>query len=160
MREYFLGLILFAFFGSVILSVAPQGLGRKYLGFLCGLCSVGCIIFPLASLTYDGGAESVKAIFEVSDKYEENAVEIYNLYLDEAVIKNAEENLKSEIISEMGADYEDLDVDIILEKNSDDFYIKCASVTLYPSGYDLDPRGIEKICFSRLECACEFFYDV
>ena len=160
MREYFLGLILFAFFGSVILSVAPEGLGRKYLSFLCGICSVGCIMFPLASLTYDGGAESVKALFEVSDEYEENAVEIYNLYLDEAVIKNAEKSLKNEIISELNAGYDDFNVDIILDKNSDEYYIKCVTVTLYPSGYDLDPRKIEKICFSRLECACEFFYDM
>ncbi len=160
MREYFLGLILFAFFGSVILSVAPQGLGRKYLSFLCGLCSVGCIMFPLASLTSDGGAESVKALFETSDEYEENAVEIYNLYLDDAVIKNAEESLKNEIIAEMNAGVNDFDISIRLEKNSDEFYTKSVLVTFYPSGYDLDPRKIEKICSSRLECSCEFFYDM
>ncbi len=160
MREYFLGLILFAFFGSVILSAAPQGLGRKYLRFLCGLCSVGCIMFPLVSLTHDGGAESIKEAFEASGENEKNAVEIYNLNLDETVIKNAETNLKNEIKTKLKATDEDFYVKIVLDKNGDEFYIKNVLVTFYPSGYDLDPREIEKICFSAYKCGCEFFYDM
>ena len=160
MRDYFFGLILFAFFGSVILSVAPHGLSRTYLRFLCGLCSVGCIIFPLVSLVSpdgDGGAD-IEAFFETEDGQEKNAVEIYNLYLDGVAEKNAEETLKSEIITELRAKSEDIDVDIILDKSSDEIYIKSVYVFFYPSGYDIDPKKVEKICFSALGCGCEFFY--
>ena len=115
MSDYFLGLILFAFFGAIILSITPQGMSRGYLKFLCGLCSIGCIIFPLASFSIEGGAgrDDVEALFDVGENYEENAVEIYNSFLDDTVKSNAENNLKSKIISELNADFEDFDVDII-----------------------------------------------
>ena len=160
MKEYFLGIISFAFFGSFVLSVAPQGLGRKYLRFLCGLCGVGCVMFPLVSLSYGNGAELIRNAFEISEESEENAVEIYNLYLDETIIKNAEKDLKREIISSLSAKDEDFDLEIVLDKNSDEFYIKKIFVTFYPSGYDIDPLKVEKICFFAYKCECEFFYDV
>ena len=160
MREYFLGLILFAFFGSVILSVAPHGLSRTYLRFLCGLCSVGCIIFPLVTLFSSDGDKSaeIESFFEPSENEDKNAVEIYNLYLDSIAEKSAEESLKNKIITELNAKVEDVDVDIILDKSSDEIYIKSVYVLFYPSGYDIDPKKVEKICFSAFGCGCEFFY--
>ena len=160
MRDYFLGLILFAFFGSVILSVTPSGLSRGYLKFLCGLCSIGCIIYPIASLAVDGDAwrENIEGMFEVDENAEESSVEIYNLFLDEVAEKNAEDALKSKIITETNGKEEDACVDIILNKNSDEIYIERVFVYLYPSGYDIDPKKVKKICFSELGCECEILY--
>ena len=160
MREYFLGLILFAFFGSVIFSVAPSGLSKKYLRFLCGLCSVGCIIFPLASITLEDGTETVKELFEGAGRNEEMSAEIYNSNLDNVVLEGAEKDLKDKIISELNARHEDFDVNIILGENSGENYIISVLVTFYSSGCDINPREVEKICFSVLNCECEFYYDV
>lgn len=159
MREYFLGLILFAFLGSAILSVAPEGIGRGYLRFLCGLCSLGCVIFPLVSLTGSAGElrGELEGAFEVeSEPY--CYAEIYNSFLDETAVKNAELELKNEILSEIKAKNEGFDLNIILGENSGEIYIRCVQVIFYPSGYHIDPRVIENICLSRLKCECEFFY--
>ena len=160
MKDYFLGLILFAFLGSIILSVAPHGLSRGYLKFLCGLCGIGCIIFPIASVVIDGESwrEDVEDLFEINDNANENSVEIYNLFLDEVAEKNAEETLKDKIITELKADKDDICVDIILNKNSDEIYIDAIRVFFYPSGYDIDPKKVKKICFSELGIECEVFY--
>lgn len=160
MRDYFLGLILFAFFGSVILSVAPSGLGRGYLKFLCALCSIGCIMFPLASIAYDTEAwhGDIENMFETEELSEENSAEIYNSLLDRALEINVENELKAKIITETKAECNDVDVDIILGQNGDEFYIDSIEVVFYPSGYDIDPRKVEKICFSEFGCKCKFFY--
>ena len=160
MKNYFLGLILFAFFGSVILSVAPHGLSRGYLKFLCGLCSIGCIIFPIASVVVDGDAwrENVESFFEIGEDTRENSVEIYNLFLDEVAEENAELSLKNKIITELKGDNDDIAVDIILDKNSDEIYIEAIRVFFYPSGYDIDPKKVKKICFLELGVECEVFY--
>ena len=160
MRSYFLGLILFAFFGSVVLSVAPRGLSRTYLRFLCGLCGIGCIIFPLATLLSGGGSEKeyIESFFEITDQDTNKSAEIYNYYLDDVALTNAEKSLKEKIITETKAKDADFDVNIILKENSGEFYIDGVRVYFYPSGYDIDPRKVEKICFSELGCECEFFY--
>lgn len=160
MGNYFLGLILFAFFGSVVLSVAPHGLSRNYLRFLCGLCSVGCIVFPLASLLSDngGGKEYIEPFFEAEAENTDKSVEIYNSYLDSVALSNVEKDLKEKIITETKSKQTDFDIDIILAESSGEIYIDSARVYFYPSGYDIDPRMVEKICFSELGCNCKFFY--
>lgn len=160
MREYFLGLILFAFLGSAILSVAPCGVAKGYLRFLCGLCGIGCIIFPIFSIlgSETGERADFEALFEANANDEDNYVEIYNSFFDESVLLNAEASLKNQIISELNASNEDFELKIIVGYNSDEKYIKRVRVNFYPSGYSIDPKRIEKICFSSLGCECEFFY--
>ena len=160
MKDYFLGLILFAFFGSIVLSIAPRGLSRTYLRFLCGLCSIGCIIFPLVTLLSDGGSEGeyIESLFETELQDANKSVEIYNSYIDDVALTNAEKSLKEKIIAETKSKEADFDVDIILAENGGEIYIKVARVCFYHSGYDIDPRKVEKICFSELGCECEFLY--
>lgn len=160
MREYFLGLILFAFLGSAILSVAPCGLAKGYLRFLCGLCGVGCVIFPVFSLlgSESGERADLEALFEADAGDAESYAEMYNSFFDEATLNNAETSLKNEIMSELKAESEDFELKIILDDNGAENYIKLVRVNFYPSGYAIDPDEIEKICFSRLGCECEFFY--
>ena len=74
MNEYFLGLIAFAFVGAIILSVVPEGMSKKYVRLLCGLCSICCIAFPIFELVGSGGmlAENISALFETSIEIDEN----------------------------------------------------------------------------------------
>ena len=160
MNSYLLGLIVFAFVGSLVLSLAPAGISKGYVRLLCGLCSVGCVAFPLFSLASGGGisADEVAALFEPYDEVNENIVEIYNSSLNQATLDNAEESLKSEIIQELSADYDDFDLEISVVKTNDKFCIDKIIVKLYPSGYSLDPREISAICEARLDGHCEFIY--
>lgn len=151
MSGYFLGLIIFAFVGAIILSLVPAGASKKQVRFLCGLCSIGCIAFPLFQIAGDGiDFDGISSIFEASSSIDENAVEIYKSYLNEATIKNVEETLKNDIIQGNSAKLDDIDVNIIVDKNSDEYYISEVVVYIYPSGYGIDPNKIEALCQERL----------
>lgn len=160
MTEYFLGLIAFAFVGAIIFSLAPDGKSKKYVRLLCGLCSIGCIAFPIFELINSGGeeVEGIASLFEASGKIEENSVEIYNNYLNYATVENAEKNLKDEVISRTSANTEDIDVKILISENSGEYYIDDVVVYLYRSGYDLDPKIIDEICQNRLSKGCTIIY--
>lgn len=160
MTEYFLGLIVFAFVGAVIFSLAPQGASKGYVRLLCGLCSVGCIAFPVFELIADGGENffEISELFETKEITSENSVEIYNDALNFATVKNAEASLKSDIIKELSAKYEDVDVKIELNDNSDEIYIKRIVVYIYPSGYASDPKKIKKLCQNKLGMSCDIVY--
>ena len=161
MSEYFLGLILFAFVGSVIFSFVPPGASKRYVRLLCGLCSVGCIVFPLFELVVDtdkGYFKDLTQIFEASGELGENAVEIYNNSINNVTLENAEETLKNDIIKAFSIKYDAVEVAIVLDKNSDEFYIKRIMVYLYPSGYGADPQKIRDICKSTLGVTCDIIY--
>ena len=160
MTEYFLGLIVFAFVGAIIFSLVPDGKSKRYVRLLCGLCSIGCIAFPIFELMDSGGEkiESLSSLFIMSDKIDENCVEIYNNSINDATIKIAEENLKNAIIKGTSASLDDIDIKILVERNSDEFYIDRIIAYIYPSGYDLDPKKIDKICRNELGKECSIIY--
>lgn len=159
MNGYFLGLIIFAFVGSVILSLVPSGTSRRYVRFLCGLCSIGCIAFPLFELAGDGiDADGLSEIFEPAYRLEENGAEIYNKSINDATLEIAEQSLKNDIIKELSTKSEALDVEILMSENSDGFYIDDIYVTLYSSGYTLDPDKISEICQRQLKKGCTVVY--
>ena len=160
MTKYFLGLIVIAFVGSAVMSLSPKGTSRAYLKLLCGLCSIGCIAIPLISAFGGGGfmIDEFISAFDGENASEDAMLEIYNSAIEGAAIENAEETLKNEIIKELSTKSDALDVKIITDKSGDDFYIKKITVTLYPSGYALDPRAISDICRSRLGAECDFVY--
>lgn len=159
MSAYFLSLIVFAFVGSVVLSLAPSGTSRGYVRLLCGLCSVGCVAFPLFGLI-DGGvsADDVAALFEPYDEIDENSVEFYNYALNEATVKNAEETLKIKIIQGTSLKYDDFDLQIMLAEMNNEKCIDKIIITLYHSGYSQDPKEIADVCKSELDADCEFIY--
>lgn len=159
MTEYFLGLIIFAFVGSVIFSLVPSGIGKRYVRLLCGLCSIGCIAFPLLKLV--GGEvelDGISAIFEPISTIDCNTVEIYKDSINNATIEIAEQSLKNDIIREASAKSDDIDVIISIGENSDKFYIDTVSVIIYPSGYHLNPDKIDAVCRDKLDKGAEFIY--
>lgn len=162
MTEYFLGLIALAFFGAVIFSLVPDGISKRYVRLLCGFCSIGCIAFPIFNLIGSGeGMENLKnieALFAPSAVIDENSVEIYNNSINNATVKNAEESVKCDIIKATSASIDDIDVKIILGKNSDEFYINRVIVYVYPSGYSIEPKQVDKVCRERLGVGCDFIY--
>ena len=160
MSEYFLGLITLAFVGAIIFSLAPSGTSKGYVRLLCGLCSVGCIAFPVFELISGGGGNlaDLTALFEADVEVDSGIVEIYNNSLNNATLKNAEEALKNDIIKEISAKYDDADVKIELGKSGDEFYINKIFVYLYPAAYSADPRVIEDMCESRFEAECVIVY--
>lgn len=160
MSEYFLGLITFAFIGAIIFSLVPSGIGKRYVRLLCGLCSVGCIAFPIFELISgsEGDLSRISAIFEAYDEVDSDIVEIYNDSLNGATLQNAEESLKNDIIKEVSAKYDDVDVKIELLENDDEIYINKIFVYLYPSAYGKNPRMIENVCKRRFEAECVIVY--
>jgi hypothetical protein len=160
MKEYFLGLIVFAFVGAIMLSLAPDGKSKKYVRLLCGLCSIGCIAFPIFELVNNGGDEikNISELFETAIEADEKSVEIYNDYVNYTTLKSTEEILKNDIIKGTLTKFDDIDIEISLGKNSGEFYIDEVTVYLYRSGYALDPKKIGEICQKRLGEECKIVY--
>ena len=159
MNEYFLGLIVFAFVGAIVLSLVPSGAGRGYVKLLCGLCSVCCIAFPIFELVELGGNEFdyIVNMFD-SEEAIKNADEIYNKALNTATVENAENSLKNDIIKGVSAKYDDIDVKIILSEAGDEFYISDIVVYLYSGAYTVNPKSIREICVSKLGKECKIIY--
>ncbi len=162
MKEYFVALVSIVFVGGMMVSLTPSGSLQKYMRFLCGLAVCGCIMMPLLSgelfenidpEEFQNYWESVK---EETQKYDE----IYNMSLKNAGIKNSEEYLKNLIIKELLGDESDIDVCIITNESSDEIYIECVEVIIYPSGVTLDPRKVQNIVYELLECECIIRYDI
>ena len=159
MIEYFLGLIVFAFVGAVIISLVPAGNSKRYVRLICGLCSVCCIAFPIFELVDINGGyiDEIISAFTTDDAIK-NADEIYNNSLNSATVENAEDSLKNDIIKGTSIKYNDVDVKIKLEKNGDEFYIDGIIVYLYGSGYTADPKRIYDVCRDRLGRECTIIY--
>jgi hypothetical protein len=119
------------------------------------------IVLPIFS--FFGNADALDKdynIFGEQELFDESEyAEIYNKTLCYADEKNAEEILKSEIIKEVGAKNEDVDVDIITGDKSGEFYIFKAVLKIRPSGLALDPHRMKKYVENRLGCECSIVYE-
>ena len=98
-------------------------------------------------------------LFSSKDYQEECYDEIYNSSLLESEKKNAENILKNNIKQSVGTNNDAFDVSIILEKNSDEFYISAVEVKIFASGVTIDPHLVEKYINDELGCRCEIIYD-
>lgn len=160
MKEYFLGLIVFAFFGSVIISLAPSGSPKRYLRLLCGLCSVGCIALPIFDTVSGEGVsrEDIIAIFEADAESESACAEIYNSAINSASIVNAELALRERIVSELNADYDAVEVKISLADSVGGVGVEKVWIYIYPSGLALNPDKIRILVAESFDAPCEFLY--
>ncbi len=161
MKEYFITIMAVALVGGVILSLTPKGSSARYVRLLCGLCTVGCVAFPIVGF-FDGelDKEGLLSVFDYEERDKEYYEEIYNNNLNKSEIENAENILKGEILEGVSAKNDDIDVRLVTEDNSGEISILKVEVTIYPSGLTIDPRRIENYVQDRLGCPCEFFYDV
>ena len=113
MKEYFITVIAVALVGALIISMLPAATNAKYLRLICGLCAIGCIVFPLANmgeLSFE--SDEIIGLFGDSGENDEQYDKIYNNTIENAEITNAQILLKSEIIKELSASDEDFDIKI------------------------------------------------
>jgi hypothetical protein len=160
MKAYFVGIIVVAFFGGVVVSVLPTGATQKYLRLLCGLCISASIIVPIFSFLASGefGPEQINILGSEDLTLDSNYDEIYNRSIGVAQEKNLEKILKNEIIQRFGAKFGDFDLDISIEEKSDEFYISSSRIEIHASGIMLDPNEMKKYVEDRLSCSCEVVY--
>ena len=161
MKEYFLTVIVVAIIGGIVISLeGGKGSGR-YIRLLCGVCTAGCIVLPIASLIADGWSadEGILELFE-QEQFLENYDEYYNYALDNAENINADNILKSNIIQALSLDDSDIDVHIVVGNNGGEKYIDIVEVTIYAQGLDIDPRLVQKYVKELLGCQCVIYYDV
>ena len=161
MKEYFIGIMAVAFFGSTLLALAPGGF-EKHLRLLCGFCTVAAVLFPLVSFLGDGIYidGEWKELF-IQDKSETNDYdEIYKDALANAEGENAEKILKNDIIKELKLKNDSFDVRIIIDRTSDEYSILRTELIIYASGIGIDPHSVKNYIETRLECDCEVIYDL
>ena len=160
MRGYFFGVIVVAIVGSVVMATSSHTGSARHIKFLCSLCVIGCLAFPLLSLLEgEFDTDGVLELFE-SDINEEKYDEIYNDYFLKSEIENASKTLKIKINKELEIDDDCYDLNIVLDKNSDEKNISRVEIIIYASGLTVDPRGIKALIGEYLGCECEIFYDM
>ncbi len=160
MKEYFIGIISVVFLGGMIVSVMPSGATQKYLRLLCGVSVMACIVMPAFSFFGDqnAGADRWDILSDAEGYDESQYVEIYNNSLKNAETYNAENTLKSEIIKEFSAGYDDIDIELETTVKGDEIYISGVILKIHPSGVLLDPHKMKKYLEDRLECPCTVVY--
>ena len=160
MKEYFVVVIVIIFVGGIIVSLAPEGAGQRYLRLLVSLSVMGCIIMPLFSF-FDGNQIDASGLYDMltwRDENVQNYDEIYNNTILKAGVAEAENALKNDVIKELNGDYEDIDIRIFAKEKSGEIYIERAEIIIYPSGLSLDPHFIENYISQRLKCECTVVY--
>ncbi len=153
--------MMLTFLGGGVLMLAPEGETKKGIRLLCSLLAVGCILFPLVPLL----SESEMDINDIVDKFkydadsEQTYDEIYNLSLTDAELKNAEYELKSQVISRFNVKNKDFNIKLNCEIKSGEYCISSATLILLPTGIHIDPRPICIYISEQLSCPCEVYYD-
>ena len=160
MKAYFLGIIIVAFLGGMVVSIIPGGASQRYLRLLCGLCVSASIVLPIFSLLSQGKFEvNANDFLETRAFEEDNYAEIYNKSIKNAEEKTLESILKVEIIQEFDAKSEDIDIDLVIAEKSDEFYISEVYLEIHASGVLLDPHAIKEYIDYRLLCDCVIVYN-
>ncbi len=161
MKEYFVGIIAITFLGGIMIMLSPQGY-TKHLRLLCGLCSAALILLPLFSFVSGGGGaiEDIADIFSQEEYQKEYYEEIYNGSLLLSEKENAEKILKAEIKRAVSTNNDNFDVNIVIDKNSDEIYIRSVEIIIRASGVSIDPRSVEKYIKETLGCECVIIYDL
>ncbi len=161
MKEYLLSLIALAFLGGGVLMLAPDGEAKKGIKLLCSLAAVACIILPLAPLLSDRqfDIDGILDRFAYVSESESGYVEIYNSSLTKAELENAEQQLKSQVLSRFSIKLKAFDIKLNAENKSGEYSISSATLILYPSGLSVDPRPICIYLSEQLLCECEVYYD-
>jgi hypothetical protein len=161
MKEYFMIVISVIFMGGIVVSLAPEGTGQRYLRLLASLAVTGCIIIPLFSFL-DGWQIDTNRISEMlawGEESTQNYEEIYNNTILTEGARKASQELKNEIKQELALDSGGFDVTIITEDNGDEIYIARVELIIYPSGVAIDPHAIQKYVKERLGCECVVIYE-
>lgn len=160
MKVYFLAILVIGVLGGIIISLSPDSASAKHIRLLCGICTVGCIVIPIASYAAQSDI-SVDNWLEMFDgeQYSEKYDEIYNEAFNQIEVSNADNLLKSKIIQEFMIRSEDFDIHIKTSDNSVEKYIEYVELKIYAKGIEIDPHRIEKYVKDLLGCDCVVYYD-
>ena len=160
MKEYFMIVISVIFMGGIVVSLAPEGTGQRYLRLLASLAVTGCIIIPLFSFL-DGWQIDANRISEMltwGEESTQNYEEIYNNTILNVGANKLENKLENEILQELNGKDGDIEIRIIADQKSGEIYIERTEIIIYPSGIALDPRFMKNYISERLECECVVIY--
>ena len=160
-KEYFVVIMAVTLVGSVVIALSPGSNFSKHIRLLCGVCTTACVMLPLISFVVERGIwnEDWVEMFRYDVTEENYYDEIYNNALLGAENKNAEKMLKNEIIKEFSMDDEEFDVQIIVGKKSEGFFVERIEVLIHPEGVAIDPHALKKYIEARIDCECEIIYD-
>ena len=161
MREYFVSVIVVALVGGMMISMLPDESGTRHLRLLCSLCTIACMVAPVAAF-FDGGFDDEHVLDMFDTEFETDNIydEIYNNSLNDHSRINAEISLKNDIIQHFSAPNDAFDVKIVLQENNVVNCISSVEIRIYSSGLAIDPREVEKYVFDKLGCDCSIIYDI
>ena len=156
MKEYLLSLFGVCVASAVVRVASPSGSLKKYLEIVCSMCVAAALIIPVGAWIMDG--DGIEGALEGIEWESQNYEEIYNSYVLEYELAEAENMLVSELAEHFGKAADGFDVELLTEWNADKVGIAEARVILNEKTLSVPPEQIKGYIYERLECECEIIY--
>ncbi len=153
MKEYISLLFGVCALSGMIGAIAPQGQTKKYLEIICSLCVICALAVPL--LNGISEAPSLDNFFGTEDSDEQiKYEEIYNNYILEGRLKDAEAALASDIEKACGAPAGSLGVRLDCTETQTGIEPLVVTVIISPRAIAVPPEEIKEFVanFTNTEC--------
>ena len=161
MKEYFAVVITVIFIGGTLVSLAPEGSGKRYLRLLVSLAVTGCIIMPLFSFLdgWEMDAEGISEMLSWGEENTQNYEEIYNKSLQNGAKEQAEELIVSKLYEQFSLSEKSASVEISFLSENQILTLQEIRVTLHGKGVLTDPREIVSFAEDAFGCPCTVLYE-
>ncbi len=158
MKDYLLTLFFVCLVSAIVKTVSPDGAMKKYIEILCTVCVISAVIIPISTeiSSLDGISDILKPDIGIEDA---NYDEIYNKYLLEQNIENAEACLEGELCQRLALESGALNVRLSVESDGEQLKVTSAQVVLGLKSMSANPDVIKEYILERTECECEIIYD-
>ncbi len=144
---------------SVIKAAAPESSLTKYLQMLCSICTVAVIALPIYSALTDKNEianffESIEFETESTESYEE----IYNTYLINGELENAERVLSESLCKAVGAGSGTVEVRLEGEYGEGEIRVVGADALVHKGAIAVSPDKIKTYIKDTLRVECRIIY--
>ncbi len=141
---------------AVIRALAPESSLTKYLQMLCSLCAVAVIALPVYQLLTS--TDAVSQLLEGIEVQTEDYEEIYNDFLVNGELENAERVFSEELCRAVSAERGTLFVRLDASYSEGEMQIVGADVLIYSGALTVPPNEIKAYIAQRLALECRIIY--
>ena len=158
MKEYLLILFGVCVLAAIVRVISPDGVMKNYIELICALCVIAAIAAPLSQILSEIG--DVDISISENQTNMENYDEIYNLYLAEGSLDDAERILEQELEAVFLQGSGDVDVNARAQTCEDGVKVVGIDVTLIGGAVLADPEAVIEYVLARTGVECQIIYEL
>ena len=158
MKTYLSSLLAVCIVSAVVRVISPDGVLKKYIEMLCTICIISVVVIPI----YQGISSDNHINDMLGDNVSAETVnydEIYNDYLGQMKVNEAETIFKAELAERADVDADDIDIALEVHWENTECIIDRVRVILGPRAISVDPDIVRDYVYERIGIECEIIYD-